>query len=187
MSKDEQYPKGWVNVNLMINPKTNEIHAVGGDREPGKGDTPYIGLEIIKKLIKKAKPYEKGNWIITGRADAGKTTLANQMKKLNGKAIVLDGDDMRVDFPCGFSDKEREEHIMRMGRFANILNRQGFEVIIAAVLPKKEWRVKLTKLIKKRCSLIYIPGGHLWKGTTYEEPTEDENPAYYNWRKGNKS
>ncbi len=48
----EGYPDNWINVNLMINPETKEIHAIGGDREPGKGDTPYIGLELIKERIK---------------------------------------------------------------------------------------------------------------------------------------
>jgi NTP pyrophosphatase (non-canonical NTP hydrolase) len=49
---EESYPTGWVKATLMINPKTNEIHAIGGDREEGEGDTKYIGFEIIKKLIK---------------------------------------------------------------------------------------------------------------------------------------
>jgi len=51
-NEGEVYPQNWVNVNLMINPETNEIHVIGGDREIGEGDTPYIGYEIIKKLIK---------------------------------------------------------------------------------------------------------------------------------------
>ena len=48
----EGYPDNWINVNLMINPETKEIHAISGDREPGEGDTPYIGLELIKEFIK---------------------------------------------------------------------------------------------------------------------------------------
>jgi hypothetical protein len=47
----EKYPpdKGWVNVHIMINKFTKEIHAIAGDREPGEGDRPYIGLELLKK------------------------------------------------------------------------------------------------------------------------------------------
>ena len=55
----ESYAKGWINVNLMINPRTGEIHAIGGDREPCAHhetnpccDTAYIGLELIKDWIK---------------------------------------------------------------------------------------------------------------------------------------
>lgn len=47
----ENYPKDWVNVNLMINKETGEIHAIGGDQEPGKDDAPYIGLEMIRNRI----------------------------------------------------------------------------------------------------------------------------------------
>jgi len=90
---------------------------------------------------------------------------------------------MRIDFPLGYTDEEREEHIMRMAKFANILNRQSFDVIIAAVLPKKKWRDMLRKVIKNECRLIYVAGGYLWEGTTYEEPTEDESPKIYDWRK----
>ncbi len=126
------------------------------------------------------------NYIITGKSNAGKTTLAKKMWHNKFKyrfAIILDGDDMRIDFPLGYTDEEREAHIIRMGKFANILNRQGFVVIIAAVLPKKKWREQLRKIIKKECHLIYVAGGYLWAGTFYEEPTEDENPEYYDWRK----
>lgn len=51
-SNDEVYPKNWVNLNLMINPGTNEMHAIGGDRESGTGDTPFKGFEILNKMIK---------------------------------------------------------------------------------------------------------------------------------------
>jgi len=47
----EGYPKGWINANLMINPETKEIHCIGGDREPGEGDTAYIGFDLIKDWI----------------------------------------------------------------------------------------------------------------------------------------
>ena len=45
----EGYPKGWARVVLMVSPGGNEFHAIGGDREPGEGDMPYIGLERIRK------------------------------------------------------------------------------------------------------------------------------------------
>ena len=43
----EGYPKGWVRVTLAVSPGAKEIHALGGDREDGDGDTPYIGYERI--------------------------------------------------------------------------------------------------------------------------------------------
>lgn len=53
----ESYPKGWVKLVLMINPETNEIHCVGGDREghdsnsDKDSDAPYTGYEALKKMF----------------------------------------------------------------------------------------------------------------------------------------
>lgn len=45
---DEVYPEDWVKLVLSVSPE-GYYHAVGGDREPGQGDRPYIGLERLKK------------------------------------------------------------------------------------------------------------------------------------------
>lgn len=123
---------------------------------------------------------------ITGRAGSGKTTLAKKMMAdmknasvpafvLNQyeKMVLLDGDDVRKWFPAGYSDEERHAHIMRVARFAALLEDQGFTVFIALVSPKKEWRMEARSLFQKS-RLIYLPGGTLWPGTTYEEPDEEE-------------
>lgn len=116
-------------------------------------------------------------YFITGRAHSGKTTtayeLVSQFSKESKPCLVLDGDEVRQLIPTGFSDKEREEHIMRIAAFAAIAEKQGIIPIIALVSPKKEWRQKARKLFKNS-SLIYKPGGNLWAGTEYEEPDEEE-------------
>ena len=112
---------------------------------------------------------------ITGRAGSGKTTLAKKMMAdfHCERTVLLDGDNVRKWFPAGYSDEERHAHIMRVARFAALLEEQGFVVIIALVSPKKEWRVEARSLFQESC-LIYLPGGTLWLGTTYEEPDEEE-------------
>lgn len=50
MANEESYGEGWVHLNLMVNPETDEIHIVGGDREPGEGDTPYKGAPALERL-----------------------------------------------------------------------------------------------------------------------------------------
>jgi len=114
---------------------------------------------------------------ITGKASSGKTTYANRLKKLieikDNKVLVLDGDDVRQYFKSGFTDKDREEHILRIAAFAAVAEKQGFIVIVALISPKKEYRVKARKLFDESI-LIYIPGGYLWEGTTYEEPDYEE-------------
>jgi len=50
MSNKESYSKNWVRLNLMVNPETDEVQAVGGDRESGEGDTPYSGMVVLERL-----------------------------------------------------------------------------------------------------------------------------------------
>jgi adenylylsulfate kinase-like enzyme len=111
-------------------------------------------------------------YFITGRASAGKTTLAYKLKD-KYSAIIIDGDDIRKYFPTGYLDKNRYDHIIRMAKFAALLESQGHIVIVAAIMPKKIWRDDARKYCKET-KLIYIPGGFLWEDTTYEEPQTEE-------------
>ena len=118
---------------------------------------------------------------ITGKSSAGKTVYAKRLKreleKLGAKVLLLDGDEVRYMFDNnGYNDKERENHIMSVAKFAAIMEKQGLIVIIALISPKKEWRMKARKLFDKSM-LIYIPGGFLWEGTEYEEPDHEEMMA----------
>jgi len=117
-------------------------------------------------------------YFITGRAGAGKTTLAYKMKydlKKSGvgNVLILDGDEIRKEFPTGFSDQEREDNIMRIAKIAKIAEVQDIIVIIAMIAPTKLLRMKARKLFKKS-ELIYLPHGKLWEGTSYEEPDDEE-------------
>jgi len=114
---------------------------------------------------------------ITGLKNSGKTTYSKILKEeleKNGKRVLIyDGDEVREYFKEGFENKDRDTHINRISSFASIAEKQGFDVIIALVSPKKEWRMKARKLFQ-RSILIYLPGGELWKGTTYEIPDHEE-------------
>ena len=54
MCSREGYPGNWAMATVMVSPQ-GEIHAIGGDRERGEGDTPYIGLERILTRIKQSE------------------------------------------------------------------------------------------------------------------------------------
>jgi adenylylsulfate kinase len=114
---------------------------------------------------------------ITGRKGAGKTPtaykLATELLQHGGRVVLFDGDDVRRHFPAGFTDRERRQHIMRIARFSALLEQQGFTVIVALVSPRKAWRQEARALFEES-ELIYVPGGTLWPGTTYEEPDEEE-------------
>lgn len=119
---------------------------------------------------------------ITGASSAGKTVYAKRIKKhlekFGAKVLLYDGDEVRdVDGNVDYSDESREKHIMTIAKFAAIAERQGFVVIIALISPLKEWRMKARKLFDKSI-LIYLPGGTLWDGSTYEIPDTEEIMAH---------
>ena len=114
---------------------------------------------------------------ITGRKGSYKTTTANVLaskyRKEGKSVLILDGDEIRDHFPCGFADEARRENIMRIAHIAAIAEQQDIVVICACISPKRRWRNEARKLFKKS-KLIYLDGGTLWPGTEYEEPDQDE-------------
>jgi len=106
---------------------------------------------------------------ITGRSGAGKTTLAKRIQKQTG-GVLLDGDELRNLF-CQklFSEKAIKEHLLRMTQIGRLLESQGFTVIIACISPFRVYREMLQSMFIE-CLEIYLPGGTMWEGTTYEEP-----------------
>lgn len=90
-------------------------------------------------------------WIY-GNSGSGKTTLANRLK--TSRTAILDGDDLRKVWKLGFCQKDRWEQNMRIARLAIILERQGFEVIIATICPYRKLREEITKLYNPRWILV---------------------------------
>jgi len=116
---------------------------------------------------------------ITGRAGAGKTTLARKLQAQMNSCLVCDGEEMRHEHPASFDDEGRRANIMRLAKEAAGAEANGGMAIVACVSPKRIWRDEARALFEESV-LIYIPGGTLWEGTTYEEPTGDEicNPRF---------
>jgi len=114
---------------------------------------------------------------ITGKAGAGKTVKAYLLKRefegLGKKVFILDGDEVREKIKAGFTDEERYNHIMRIASFASLAEDQGFVVIISLISPRRDWRKEARKMFKES-KLIYVQGGTLWEGTSYEEPDSEE-------------
>ncbi len=91
----------------------------------------------------------------TGLSGSGKSTLANALNEsLHAKKIstyLLDGDNIRYGLckDLGFSDKDREENIRRIGEVANLFMNAGIVTITAFVSPFRADRKKVRDIIGK--------------------------------------
>ena len=110
---------------------------------------------------------------ITGKGYSGKTTTARALAGVIPKSVLVDAYDMRKYFVSDFTDKGRHDNVMRMARFAAILEQQGFVPIVCCVSPTKALRNEARRLFHES-QIIYIPGGKLWEGTNYEIPDISE-------------
>lgn len=89
----------------------------------------------------------------TGLSGAGKTTLAEKLaayfRNSGTKCELLDGDTVRNIFPqTGFTKKDRDEHVKRMGFLASMLERNGVTVVASFISPYRESRDFVRKMCK---------------------------------------
>jgi len=116
--------------------------------------------------------------LITGKPGAGKTHYAQTLKReLEADGIPvhwIDGDIWRaLKTNQDFSDAGRVQNLMSAAKVAAIHEAQSELVILSFVSPKKEWRDAMRKFWKQS-RVVYIPGGSLWSGSSYEVPYEEE-------------
>lgn len=87
---------------------------------------------------------------LTGLSGAGKSTIANAVKKLlqedGYKVEIIDGDVYRKKLcpDLGFSKEDRNENIRRLGFVANLLATHGVISILAAINPYEDIRRELS-------------------------------------------
>ena len=92
---------------------------------------------------------------LTGLSGAGKSTIATELSKsLNALSIpceVLDGDIIRkhLSSDLGFSPKDRETNVLRVGYICSLLNSHGINTIVALISPYNETRNKLRNSLQK--------------------------------------
>ena len=121
---------------------------------------------------------------ITGKAGAGKSTLAREMiqryKREDKPAVWLDGETLRTIQDNDFSDEGRRSNVMFAAKLAAVLEGQGFYVVVSMVSPYDKVREEAFKLLH-HVVVVYVKGGKLWPGTTYEEP-DGKRGFVYDWR-----
>ncbi|NRP87017.1 Adenylyl-sulfate kinase [Ensifer adhaerens] len=82
----------------------------------------------------------------TGLSGAGKSTIANHLKKLlrddGRQTILLDGDNIRhgLNSDLGFAEADRAENIRRIAEVAKLMTEAGLIVIVACISPFRSGR-----------------------------------------------
>lgn len=110
---------------------------------------------------------------ITGKGTAGKTTTAQGLAKVIPRSVIIDSADFRRYFPEKFDAAGRCNNVLRMARVAAILEQQDFVPIVVCVSPYKALRNEARRLFRESV-LIHVPGGLVWKDSTYEVPDRSE-------------
>ncbi len=83
---------------------------------------------------------------LTGLPCAGKSTIARLVAselRARGRALeVLDGDEVRTNLSkgLGYSRADRDTNVLRIAYVAELLNRHGVSVVVAAVSPYESTR-----------------------------------------------
>ena len=93
----------------------------------------------------------------TGQPCAGKTVLANMLKKEKPGAFRIDGDDMRELFSNkDYSINGRVSNVGTAQRIAQYLNNQGKDVIVSLVAPYIDQREDFKALMGSQIVEIYV-------------------------------
>ena len=99
----------------------------------------------------------------TGNSGAGKTTKAKRVIQDYADVsatppILLDGDDMRkVWTDLTLSEESRWTQNIRIAKLARLLQKQGFDVVVATICPYREVRKTITECCNPK--FIYLKGG----------------------------
>lgn len=99
---------------------------------------------------------------LTGLPCSGKTTLANLLAeelRQRGVAVeVMDGDVMRASLSkdLGFSKKDRDVNVKRVGAVCNVLSRRGIVAVAAMISPYRETRDEIRTICRDRFVEVYV-------------------------------
>ncbi len=115
----------------------------------------YHKMKINKEHRSKIKKQIPCMIWFTGLSGAGKSTLADtleqKLNKLGKHTFSLDGDNLRhtLNEDLGFSDRDRNENIRRIGHVGKLMVEAGLIVIASFISPFKSQRDNSRKLFDK--------------------------------------
>jgi adenylylsulfate kinase len=99
---------------------------------------------------------------LTGLPSAGKTTLARDLEKRlldeGHRVEVLDGDLVRTYLTAdlGFSRRDRDENVRRIGFVAHLLSRNGVVVLCSVISPYRAARDEIRELHAGRFLEVHV-------------------------------
>ena len=135
---------------IMIDPSTNDTVAAGILSEQSAIVDDQTHLFEDAQLNGQHSSTGLTSWF-TGLSGAGKTTICNavytELLAQGFKAEILDGDVIRkkLNNDLGFSQKDRDENIRRIGFVAHLLASHGVIVLVAAISPYRSVRDEVRK------------------------------------------
>ena len=96
-------------------------------------------------------------WLM-GLSGAGKTTLANELKKSLNDYVLIDGDELRKSLciDLGFSDIDRTENIRRAVAVCKLLNDQGVNAIATLMTPTHAQQQLVLDALKLNVFMVYV-------------------------------
>lgn len=118
--------------------------------------------DITREDRERANGHQGAVIWFTGLSASGKSTLAhaleNALFERGCKTYVLDGDNIRhgLNKDLGFSPKDREENIRRIGEVAKLFADAGLIVLTAFISPYRSDREKARKLNPKNFIEVYV-------------------------------
>ena len=120
----------------------------------------WVHEKIWQKIKFGKKRIEPFNIWFTGLPLSGKTTIADKvyekLKKLDIPLERIDSKDIRELIPeVGFSRKERNSHIKRVGHLIQTLQNNSISTVASFVSPYKESRKVIREMVKNTI-IVYV-------------------------------
>ncbi len=160
---------------ILIDPASNQTVAAGMIRHAKsaveeEAETTTVSsnvsweeLNITREHREEKNGHKAHCFWFTGLSGSGKSTIAKELQKRlfdEGKQVyMLDGDNVRHGLcgDLGFSDKDRDENIRRVGHAAQLLFDAGNIVLCAFISPNSEMRNYVRSLFPEGAfSEIYV-------------------------------
>ena len=109
----------------------------------------------------------------TGLSGSGKSTMANEIKKIYPDYVLLDGDILRKGLcsDLGFSDNDRKENMRRLRELCKLFIQHGKSVITAFISPYIEVRAAA----KQELPNCYI----VWTNSSLDKCEERDPKGLY--------